>query len=221
MAERRRLLGALKKHGSSDAQKLAKAVGTKSASAVSYFMLQQWKNLDKRQVVERSGAAMTNWLRVMAKPKNKIRRSYDRSQVLLQVVERCAEGPFAMTGEDPRLDELYRLLVDVMENHVPAALSPTDRWLLGRLLATLARALATLDLEPEREALRQAAARIEGSVEGQPEGQAKKQTRSNTFPTIEERLQGLLQSWNSLGLSPDTLRRPHQLVAAWLAARDC
>lgn len=66
-----------------------------------------------------------------------------------------------MTGEDPRLDELYRLLVDVMENHVPAALSPTDRWLLGRLLATLARALATLDLEPEREALRQAAARIE------------------------------------------------------------
>ncbi|CAN7988610.1 unnamed protein product [Ixodes hexagonus] len=184
-------------------------------------MAQQWKKLDKRHVVDKSAGAMVNWLRVMAKPKTKVRRAYDRSQLLLEagLVERCTEGPFATTGEEPCLDDLYHVLLDVMENHVPATLGPTDQWLLDRLLATLARMLAALDLGRERQALRQAAARIEEAAEGQPGNQPGKQVRRNTNPIMEERLQGLLQSWNSLGLSPETLRRPHQVASAWLATQ--
>lgn len=214
--ERRRLLSALKEHGSSDLQKLASAVRTKSAAAVSYFLDKQSKVHKKSTSVKgTSMTALANWFRVMTKPKTKPRRSFDRSRVLLEVVERCAEGPFVSTAEDPHLDDLYRLLLDVMENHVPATLSPTDQWLLNRVLATHARMMTSLNLDLEREAVLQAARRIEETGESPPANT----DRTTTRPSLEERMQGLAQSWNPLGLSEDTLRRPQQLAAAWLAGR--
>lgn len=162
LKELRSLYAALKKHGTSNIEALAKEVGTRSPAAVKLYLSLPRHTADKKVVQNKSTTRMSHWLRVMHKPKSKNRRCFDRSIVLVEMMEefaeQCARAPL-LAEDGPQFEDIYRVLQQVMQKHVPAALSPTDVWLLRRLLATVATLLPEMD--SEKKLLRQAAARIE------------------------------------------------------------
>ncbi|KAK8780384.1 hypothetical protein V5799_018275, partial [Amblyomma americanum] len=76
------------------------------------------------------------------------------------VVDSCQRQPFADPTEVyglelPQFTDIYQMLQDVMENKVPAALGPCEQFVVRRLLGTLTTAVASLDLNEEREVLKQ------------------------------------------------------------------
>ncbi|KAH6920778.1 hypothetical protein HPB50_028234 [Hyalomma asiaticum] len=159
--ERRRLLAALKEHGSSDVSKLAQAVRTRSAAAVSLFLMDR-RRLKDRVVVQRAASKRAAYsARILRRALNVIRRRYDRSRYLPQVVASCERQPFPEPTEDsigemPQFEDLYQMIREVMENHVPAALGDCELWLFKRLLWTLGNMIKTLDLDATKKDLHEA-----------------------------------------------------------------
>lgn len=167
--ERESLLSALKKHGTTDLQKLADEVGTRTVGAVKVFLERRGKEL--RQEAEKAKSEGTNaylghWAQLMHRAKESKYRSTDRAQILTEIVDECAEGDFPEPthDEEPNFRELYRYLADVMRDQVPAGLSDTDSWVLKHLLTSVSDVMMMMDLRPEKSALDRALVQIESAA---------------------------------------------------------
>ncbi|KAL1423712.1 hypothetical protein MTO96_020845 [Rhipicephalus appendiculatus] len=233
--ERKRLLAALKEHGSSDVNKLAQAVRTRSVAAVSHFLLERRRLKDRVVIQGAAGNRAAYSTRVLRRALNVIRRRYDRSKLLPQVVAACERQPFPepaedSTGELPQFEDLYQLIRELMDNHVPAALGDCELWLLRRLLWTLGNMINTLDLDAAKESLHRAllwaaAQPADGYSKpaGQDDGQCQappsvdSTRRYLNFPSMKERKDGLRSSWNPLQMSTDVIQGPWAMIREHLA----
>ncbi|KAL3177749.1 hypothetical protein MRX96_038887 [Rhipicephalus microplus] len=79
--ERKRLLAALKEHGSRDISKLSEAVRTRSVAAVSHFLLERQRSKIRGAAGNRAAYAT----RILRRALNVARRRYDRSKLLPQM----------------------------------------------------------------------------------------------------------------------------------------
>lgn len=235
--ERKRLLAALKEHGSSDVSKLAQAVRTRSVAAVSHFLLERRRLKDRVVIQGPAGSRAAYSTRVLRRALNVIRRRYDRSKLLPQVVAACERQPFPepaedSTGELPQFEDLYQVIRELMENHVPAALGDCELWLLRRLLWTLGNMINTLDLAAAKEALHQAllwAAAQPADGYSKPTGQGQDDEQCQAapsednarrylnFPSMKERKDGLRSSWNPLQMSTAVVQGPWAMIREHLA----
>ncbi|KAH7937919.1 hypothetical protein HPB49_017586 [Dermacentor silvarum] len=159
VTERKRLLAALKEHGSSDVSKLAEAVRTRSVAAVSHFLKERRRMKDRVVIQGPAGNRAAYSCRILRRALNVIRRRYDRTKVLPQVVAVCERQPFPEPAEDsagelPQFEDLYQFMRELMDNHVPAVLEDCEHWLLNRLLLKLGTMIETLDLDASKQALK-------------------------------------------------------------------
>ncbi|XP_075752117.1 uncharacterized protein LOC119174208 [Rhipicephalus microplus] len=241
--ERKRLLAALKAHGSSDINKLSEAVRTRSVAAVSHFLLERRRLKDRIVIQGPAGNRAAYATRILRRALNVVRRRYDRSKLLPQVVAACERQPFPeptedSTGELPQFEDLYQMIREVMENHVPAALGDCELWLMHRLLWTIGNMMKTLDLDASKEALYQAlrwAAAQPADGYSKPAGQNEEQCQGSpsedtmrrylNFPTIKERKDGLRSSWNPLRMPTNVIQAPWAAIQEYLAQnasrREC
>lgn len=221
VAERRQLLKALKEHGSSDIEKLAAAVPTRRVSGVLHFLTERRRMRDRFVVQGPAGARATQGGRVLRRALNAIRRRFDRSRALVAVVSVCERQPeldlSEMVAEVPQHEQVYQLLRELMENHVPAVLGPCELWMLRRLLATLATLLRALDLRQDRQGLHRELYRVAdtplGETPAPPVRPNERDERMDAinFPSMQTRKEAVMSSWNPLGLSPSLLQSqwPH------------
>ncbi|XP_065299455.2 uncharacterized protein [Dermacentor albipictus] len=235
VTERKCLLAALKEHGSSDVSKLAKAVRTRSVAAVNHFLLERRRLKDRVVIQGPAGNRAAYSGRVLRRALNVIRRRYDRTKLLPQIVAACERQPFPEPMEDstwelPQFEDLYQVMRESMENHVPATLGECELWLLGRLLSTLGTMIGTLDLDAEKEALQKAllwAAAQPADGYSKSTGQNSAQAESAlseesarthlNFPSMKERKDGLRSSWNPLQMSPAVIQGPWPMIQEYLA----
>nr|XP_037280926.1 uncharacterized protein LOC119174207 [Rhipicephalus microplus] len=241
--ERKRLLAALKAHGSSDVNKLAKAVRTRSVAAVSHFLLERRRLKDRIVIQGPAGNRAAYATRILRRALNVIRRRYDRSKLLPQVVAACEQQPFPEPTEDstkelPQFEHIYQTIRDVMENNVPAALGECELWITHRLLWTIRNIVNTLDLDSSKEALYQAlrwAAAQPADGYSKPTGQDDEQCqvlpsedtmrRNMNFPSMKERKDGLKSSWNPLRMPTNVIQVQWAAIQEYLAQnpsrREC
>lgn len=216
VAERRQLLKALKEHGSSDIEKLAAAVPTRRVSGVLHFLMERRRMRDRFVVQGPAGARATQAGRVLRRALNAIRRRFDRSRALLEVVSACEREPMPDVSETvaevPQFEESYQLLRELMDNHVPAVLGPCELWVLRRLLASLAALLRHLDLRKDRQGLHREMYRVADSPLGETPAppvrpnEGDEQMDAINFPSMQSRKEAVMSSWNPLGLSPSLLQ---------------
>ncbi|XP_077488667.1 uncharacterized protein LOC144099325 isoform X1 [Amblyomma americanum] len=221
--ERKQLLDALKEHGSSDLEKLAQAVPTRSATAINYSLMERRCKKDRIVAQGATGRRTTQAVRILRRALDVKRRRFDRSQALVKVVESCQRQPFADPTEVyglelPQFADIYQMLQDVMENKVPAALGPCEQFVVRRLLGTLTTAVASLDLNEEREVLKQqlawaAAQPLKTTVmttakdTETPTLETGEKTTMN-FPSMSVRKENLKNSWNPLRLPAEIIQKP-------------
>lgn len=224
VAERRQLLNALKKHGSSDINKLAAEVPTRRASGVLHFLNERRRMKDRFIVQGPAGARASLSGRVLRKALNSIRRRFDRSREIIDVVSECERQPLSdleeAVGEVPQVEQIYQCIREVMENHVPARLGPCELWVLRRMLGTVAALLRGLDLRRDRRVLHYEMFRIADSPLGvtpappvQPREGDERMDAIN-FPSRRSRKEAVMSSWNPLGLPPSLLQ------GQWANIRD-
>lgn len=232
--ERRQLLNALKQHGSSDVSKLAEAVPTRSVAAVNHYLLERRRLTDRIVLQGPAGDRAAYSCRVLRRPLHAVRRRYDRTKLLPQVVAACERQPFPeptddSTGELPQFEDLYQLMRELMENHVPAALGDCELWILHRLLATLDSMIGTFDLDASKQALQKALlwaaaqpavgyARSARQDSVQSQSAPPEETdRHINYPSIKDRKDGLRSSWNPLQMSPAAVQGPWASIQEHLA----
>ncbi|XP_077506417.1 uncharacterized protein LOC144115799 [Amblyomma americanum] len=227
--ERKQLLDALKEHGSSDLEKLARAVPTRSATAINYFLMEHRCKKDRIVVDGATGRRTAQALRILRRALDVERRRVDRSQALVQVVASFQRQPFTEPtevdgAELPNFDNIYQMLQDVMENKVPAALGPCDQFVVRRLLGTLTTLVATLNLNEEREVLKKQLAwaatlpamPTRKDAEGPRLEPGEKPTL--TFPSMSQRKENLKSSWNPLQLPAEVIQKPWPAINKLMAA---
>ncbi|XP_077488664.1 uncharacterized protein LOC144099321 [Amblyomma americanum] len=178
---------------------------------------------DRIVVQGATGRRTTQALRILRRALDVKRRRFDRSQALVKVVESCQRQPFADPTEDyglelPQFADIYQMLQDVMENKVPAALGPCEQFVVRRLLGTLTTAVASLDLNEEREVLKQQLA----WAAAQPLMTTAKDTETPTletgekttmnFPSMSVRKENLKNSWNPLRLPAEIIQKPWPII---------
>ncbi|KAH6929216.1 hypothetical protein HPB50_024432 [Hyalomma asiaticum] len=161
----------------------------------------------------------------------------DDTTVDSTVVAACERRPFRgptedFIGEMPQFEDLYQMIREVMENHVPAALGDCELWLLKRLLWTLGNMIKTLDLDATKKDLHEAllwAAAQPPDGYSKPAGQDNEQPqvpptgdsarRSLNFPSMKERKDGLRSSWNPLRMPTSAVQRPWAMIRDYLASK--
>lgn len=233
--ERKRLLAALKEHGSSDVSKLAEAVCTRSVAAVSHFLKERRRLKDRVVIQGPAGNRAAYSCRVLRRALNVIRRRYDRTKVLPQVVAVCERQPFPEPAEDsagelPQFEDLYQFMRELMDNHVPAVLEDCEHWLLNRLLLKLGTMIETLDLDASKQALKKgllwaATQPIDGYSRSTDQDSAETQSGPSeeiaqlnlNYPSIKQRKDGLRSSFNPLQMSPTAVHGPWASIQKFLA----
>ncbi|KAL3177748.1 hypothetical protein MRX96_038886 [Rhipicephalus microplus] len=151
------------------------------------------------------------------------------------VVAACEGQPFPEPPEDstvnlPQIQNLYKTIHDLMENCEPAALGECEHWLMCRLLWTIGNIINTLDLDASKEALYQAlrwAAAQPADGYSKPAGQNEEQCqglpsedtmrRHLNFPSMKERKDSLLSSWNPLRIPPNVIQAQWGAIQQYLA----
>ncbi|XP_077506734.1 uncharacterized protein LOC144115965 isoform X2 [Amblyomma americanum] len=235
--ERKQLLDALKEHGSSDLEKLAQAVPTRSATAINYFLMERRRKKDRIVVEGATGRRTTQALRILRRALDVNRRRFDRSQALVQVVASCQRQPFLEPTEGdgaqvPKFEDIYQMLRDVMENKVPAALGPCEQFVVRRLLGTLATLVDTLDLNEEREVLKKQLAEAAtrhamptmDAGDGCGDADAERprlelgEKPTMNFPSMSQRMKNLKSAWNPLQLPPEIIQKPWPVINELMAA---
>ncbi|XP_077486575.1 uncharacterized protein LOC144097824 [Amblyomma americanum] len=174
-----------------------------------------------------TGRRTTQALRILRRALDVKRRRFDRSQALVKVVESCQRQPFADPTEDyglelPQFADIYQMLQDVMENKVPAALGPCEQFVVRRLLGTLTTAVASLDLNEEREVLKQQLAWAAAQPLMTTVMTTAKDTETPTletgekttmnFPSMSVRKENLKNSWNPLRLPAEIIQKPWPII---------
>lgn len=230
--ERKQLLDALKQYGSSDMEKLAQAVPTRSVTAINYFLMERRRRKDRVVLEGAVGRRTTQALRILRRALDVKRRRFDRSQGLAQVVASCQRQPFPEPaevegGELPQFEDVYQLLHEVVENKVPAALGACEQYVVRRLLGTLTTAVASLgvSLNGEREVLSKqlawaAAQPVMGSTMDVVPKLRTEADRSFSlnFPSMSVRMENLKASWNPLRLPPEILQEQWRVINGLMAA---
>lgn len=141
-----------------------------------------------------------------------------------QVVASCQQQPFPDPTEDdggelPRFQDVYKMLQDVMEDKVPAALGACEQYVVCRLLDTLAVIVTVLgdNLNEEREVLSNqvAWAAVQPVMGSMMDSDT---SHLLTYPSMSKRMENLRASWNPLRLSPEIIQKHWHVIDNHLKA---
>uniref|UniRef100_G3MLB7 Myb-like domain-containing protein n=1 Tax=Amblyomma maculatum TaxID=34609 RepID=G3MLB7_AMBMU len=229
--ERRQLLEALKEHGSSDMEKLAQAVPTRSAAAVSHFLSERRRRKDRIVLERAAGRRAAQAVRILRRALDVKRRRFDRSQALVEVLASCQQQQPAPdptvpdSVELPQFADIYQMLRELMENKVPAVLGPCETFVVRRLIGTLVTAMNSLDLTEEREVLKR---QLDWAAAQPMTGPANDATTPSTFepdswhsinfPSMKVRNENMRASWNPLRLPPEVIQKQWPVLDKLLQA---